>query len=58
MAEDYIRAKVTKIEFDRDRDGVLTPRLWVSIYLKEIKNKEAVKEKSQRGWTSLKDEVS
>lgn len=56
IAEDYIGARVDgAIEFDRDKEGVLTPRLRVSIYIEKLNPeiKEAIKEKSQRSWVPL-----
>jgi hypothetical protein len=54
VADDYIRARVTsKIDFDRDKDGVLTPRLWICIYCALVNLDDDQKAKSQRGWTSL-----
>lgn len=54
IADDYYRAKVThKIDFDRDKEGILTPRLWICIYLQTVNENQEIKEKSQRGWTSF-----
>ncbi|MBL7159316.1 hypothetical protein ISS85_02490 [Candidatus Microgenomates bacterium] len=58
LGNDYVRAKVNRnVGFDRDKEKRLTPLLFVSIYLDSIPNKEHLKEKSQRGWVSLKDVV-
>lgn len=57
LAPDYFRAKVSqKVEFDRDKEGVLTPRLFVNIYLKDMNLSEEFITQSQRGWTSLNDQ--
>lgn len=54
LAEDYDRARVTgKIDFDRDKEGVLTPRLWVCIYLTTVNKTLEVAVQQQRGWVSL-----
>ena len=58
LGDDYGRAKVNKnVGFDRDKKKLLTPLLFVSVYLDSISNKKHLKEKSQRGWISLKDAV-
>lgn len=58
LAQDYTRAKVERnVAFDRDKKGRLTPLLFVSIYLDSIPKKDHLKEKSERGWVSLKDVV-
>jgi len=55
IANDFVGARVDRtVEFDRDRDGYLTPRLVVFIYVDKIKNQEIIEERSQRGWKSLK----
>jgi len=33
VADDYVGARIWGIEFDRDRDGELTPRLKINIYV-------------------------
>ena len=54
IGNDYVRAKVVHlVEFDRDREGHLTPRLFVSVYLQEVPKTQEIKIQSQRGWTSL-----
>lgn len=54
IGNDYVRAKVGwKVEFDRDKEGRLTPRLFVSVYLTEVSKTEEIREQSLRGWTSL-----
>jgi hypothetical protein len=53
-ADNYVRAYITPlIEFDRDKEGLLTPRLYARIYLKEARVSEMQKNKFQRKWTSL-----
>lgn len=50
----YLGAKVdSAVEFDRDRDNILTPRLFVCIYIEEPHDKEIIKQKSQRSWVSI-----
>ena len=54
ITSDYIGAVVQRaIEFDRDREGSLTPRLIVKLFVEKLENKERFEDKSQRGWTSL-----
>lgn len=53
IADDYIGARVVRdIEFDRDKKRELTPRLLVFVYVDKIKNRDFIKERSQRTWTS------
>ncbi|MBI2616701.1 hypothetical protein HYW55_01045 [Candidatus Gottesmanbacteria bacterium] len=59
LAPDYFRAKVMqRIEFDKDKEGILTPRLWVNIYLKDIHRSAEFIAQSQRSWTSLNNQKS
>ncbi|MFH1601537.1 MAG: hypothetical protein ABIB61_01115 [Candidatus Shapirobacteria bacterium] len=54
IADDYIAALVSKeIEFDRDREGILTPRLSILVYVDHIKNKAHNLQLSQTGWKSV-----
>jgi len=56
IADDYIGARVDRaIEFDRDKEGILTPRLKVLIYIERLNPevKESIKAKSQRSWVPL-----
>lgn len=53
LAEDYIGARVhPNIEFDRDKEGIITPRILVSIYLEKLSPeiKESIKQRAQRTW--------
>lgn len=54
IAPDYIGAFVSEeIEFDRDRDGIITPRLVVFVYVNKIeKERSKVLQMSQTGWKS------
>lgn len=55
VAEDYIAARVLPdIEFDRDKEGKLTPSLKVFVYVDKIKGKEAVEAKASRKWKSIR----
>ena len=55
IADDYIGAKVrNQLEFDRDREGLLIPRLVVVVYVADIRNEERVKEDAQKSWTPFK----
>jgi hypothetical protein len=52
--DDYLRAKVSHIvEFDRDRDDILTPRITVVIYTEDAVLPAGIRAQSHRGWTSL-----
>ena len=54
VAEDYVGARVdSTIEFDRDRENVLTPRLTLSIFIKPVEVSEDQRRTHQRGWSSL-----
>ncbi|MFC1748289.1 hypothetical protein ACFL2V_05730 [Pseudomonadota bacterium] len=55
IASDYIGAFVSEeIEFDRDRDGIITPRLVIWVYIKKIeKERPKVIQMSQTGWQSI-----
>jgi len=54
IAEDYLGAFVAEdVGFDRDKEGVLTPRLIVFIYVEKIKNREWALKMSQTSWRSL-----
>lgn len=54
IADDYIGAYVPEeVEFDRNKEGILTPRLIVIIYVDKIKNREWALKMSQTSWRSL-----
>lgn len=55
IADDFVRAKITKIEFDRDKEGIITPRLVVVVYVDKIKEeaKERIENEKGRGWQSI-----
>src|SRR3972149_6637011 len=56
MTTDYIGAVVQRvIEFDRDREALLTPRLIVKVFVEKLENKEQFEDKAQRGWTSINE---
>lgn len=51
VAGDYVGARIWGIEFDRDRDGILTPRLKINVFVHGM----AEKSKSQdHDWVSLR----
>jgi len=53
IATDFIGAFVSEeIEFDRDREGILTPRLVVFVYVDKILDKAKNLQLSQTGWRS------
>ncbi len=52
----YIGATAYRnIEFDRDRHGVLTPRLTVAIYVDEITRDFTLQQKTKRSWISREE---
>ncbi len=51
VATDYIGANVWDIEFDRDKEGVLTPRLKIDIFVSGLKQKHA---SSDHDWVSIR----
>jgi len=55
IANDYIGAYVSsEIEFDRDRDGIITPRLVVWVYIKRVEEgRPKAMQMSQTGWKSM-----
>jgi hypothetical protein len=58
IAEDFIGAFVAHdIEFDRDREGRLTPRLVVFVYVDKIINKDRALQMSQTGWRSVDGKI-
>lgn len=58
IATDYIGALVSKeIEFDRDREGILTPRLIVFVYINKIIDRSRALQMSQTGWHSVDDSL-
>ena len=59
IADDYLGAYVNEyLEFDRDKEGIITPRLIVIIYVGQIKNKQWAKRMSQTSWRSLDGKLS
>lgn len=56
IADDYIGASVHhKLEFDRDRNGRLTPRLLVNVFVERVRDRERVEERARRTWMSEKE---
>lgn len=54
LADDYIAAAVdSRIEFDRDKAGIITPRLIVFVYLEAVHDKERAMRLSQTSWRSM-----
>ena len=54
IAQDFVGAYVSKeIEFDRDKEGILTPRLVVFVYVDKIIDKPRALQMSQTGWKSV-----
>ncbi|HUW22114.1 MAG TPA: hypothetical protein VMW41_05635 [Candidatus Bathyarchaeia archaeon] len=59
IADNYIGAHVEEnIEFDRDKEGIMTPRLIVRIYVDKIKNKDWANRMSQTSWRSVTGKLS
>ncbi len=58
LADDYIGAFVQNlVEFDRDRENKLTPRLLVSIFINKGSVSDETKKTMQRSWRSLKKDT-
>lgn len=54
IGDDYLKAKVLEeIEFDRDKEGRLTPRLLVMVYMERIANKEEFTRKAAQKWVPI-----
>lgn len=54
IAHDYIGAVIENyVEFDRDKEGKLTPRLRIHIFVETIERNEQIETLSQRTWRSL-----
>lgn len=51
LGDDYVGAWVFGIEFDRDREGVLTPRLKINVYVHGMENK---RRNQSYDWVSIK----
>lgn len=51
VAEDYVGARIWGIEFDRDREGILTPRLKISVYVHGMVEKHR---SQSHDWVSIK----
>ncbi len=51
VADDYVGARIWGIDFDRDRDGFLTPRLKINVYVHGLANKQRNKD---HDWVSIK----
>ncbi len=51
VASDYVGANVWDIEFDRDKEGALTPRLKIDVFVNGLKQKHA---SSDHDWVSIK----
>jgi len=58
IADDFIGAIVhPRVSFDLDRDGIVTPRLIVSVFVQEIRNKEWFDQVKKTGWVSLDQSI-
>lgn len=51
VANDYVGARIWGIEFDRDRDGILTPRLKMNVFVRGVLEKHR---NQTHDWVSLK----
>lgn len=51
VADDYVGARIWGIEFDRDRDGILTPRLKINVFVNGMTEKNRSKD---HDWVSIK----
>ena len=53
ISPDYLAACVShQVEFDRDRDGILTPRLIIFVYVEKINDPAWALQMSQTSWKS------
>ena len=54
IADNYVGACVRNhVEFDRDRDNLLVPRLYVNVFIREAGGGKDMQKTMQRGWRSL-----
>jgi hypothetical protein len=51
VADDFVGARVWALEFDRDREGILTPRLKIHVYVHGLIEKHKSKD---HDWVSIK----
>lgn len=51
VADDYVGARIWGIEFDRDRDGILTPRLKINVFVNGMTQKHR---SDDHDWVSIK----
>lgn len=51
VAEDFVGARIWGLEFDRDREGVLTPRLKISVFVHGMDQRQRSKD---HDWRSVK----
>jgi hypothetical protein len=51
VADDYVGARIWGIEFDRDKEGILTPRLRISVYVNGMEQKHRSQD---HDWVSIK----
>ena len=51
VAEDYVGANIWGIDFDRDRDGILTPRLKMNVYVHGMAERQRSRD---HDWVSIK----
>jgi hypothetical protein len=51
VSQDYVGAKVWGIEFDRDKEGILTPRLKINVFVHGLLEKH---QNQDHDWVSLK----
>jgi len=54
VADDYVGARIWGIEFDRDKEGILTPRLRISVYVNGMEEKHRSQD---HDWVSIKQAV-
>lgn len=51
VADDYVGARVWAIEFDRDKEGILTPRLKINVFVNGMTQKHR---SNDHDWVSIK----
>lgn len=58
VGDDYLKAKVLEdVEFDRDKESRLTPRLLVMVYMERIANKEEIAKKAAQKWIPIDQDL-
>jgi hypothetical protein len=51
VADNYVGARIWGVEFDRDKEGILTPRLKINVYVHGLKERHRSRD---HDWVSIK----